>query len=54
MAHSIPLLACWESGEGVSGRDTAILSFYQGIGRRTARPEVLFVNVVENVLCGEF
>ena len=37
------LLACWEAGRGLQGRDTGLLSF-SGTGRRPTGPEFLVVN----------
>ena len=37
------LLACWEAGRGLQGRDIGLLSFL-GTGRRSTGPEFLVVN----------
>ena len=37
------LLACWEAGRGLQGRDIGLLSF-SGTGRRPTGPEFLVVN----------
>ena len=51
MAHRIPLLSCWEGGEGVSGRDTGLLSSFSGIGRRPAGLEEMVVYVDGKFVC---